>query len=118
MIIFTLEYYLRCRAFSHTCRIFQRALEIKRLKQQNQELARERENNARMQGKNASDHERAVAERKVKQQNDLQVSCHGLTRLPERSRVGKTPTKASRPNLLEKEQDAANKSDEHSELIQ
>lgn len=49
-------------------------MEIKRLKQKNQELARERENNARTQGKNSSNHERALAQRKQKQQHDLQVS--------------------------------------------
>lgn len=54
-----------------------RALEIKRLKQKNLELTRERENKARTEGKNASDHERAVAERKVKQQHCLQVGERG-----------------------------------------
>lgn len=51
----------------------QRAIEIKRLKQQNQELARARENDARAQGQNASNHERLLAERKSKQQQHLQV---------------------------------------------
>lgn len=50
-------------------------MEIKTLKQKNQELARERENNARTQGKNTSNHERALAQRKQKQQHDLQVSA-------------------------------------------
>ena len=55
-------------------RVFlQRAAEIKRLKQQNQELARARETSALAHGKNMSNHERAVAERKYKQQQDLQV---------------------------------------------
>lgn len=55
-------------------RVFvQRAAEIKRLKQQNQDLARARETSARAHGKDMSDHERAVAERKNKQQRDLQV---------------------------------------------
>lgn len=49
-------------------------MEIKRLKQKNLELARERENNARTQGKNSSNHERALAQRKQKQQHDLQVN--------------------------------------------
>lgn len=48
-------------------------MEIKRLKQQNQQLALERENNARTQGRNSSNHERALAQRKQKQQHDLQV---------------------------------------------
>lgn len=56
------------------CSPNQRALEIKRLKKQNQDLARTRENNARVQGKNASAHEKALAERKTKQYQDLQVN--------------------------------------------
>lgn len=48
-------------------------MEIKRLKQQNQQLALERENTARTQGRNSSNHERALAQRKQKQQHDLQV---------------------------------------------
>lgn len=59
--------------FPITSVVPQRALEIKRLKQQNQELARKRENTARMHGQNASNHERTVAERKLKQRNDLRV---------------------------------------------
>eukprot|EP00904_Undaria_pinnatifida_P006958 jgi/Undpi1/3392/HiC_scaffold_15.g06765.m1 len=55
-----------------------RAAEIKRLKQQNQDLARARETSARAHGKDMSDHERAVAERKNKQQRDLQSTKANL----------------------------------------
>lgn len=67
------KYDLVWRCTLRTRFLLQRAAEIKRLKQQNQELARARETSALAHGKNMTNHERAVAERKNKQQQDLQV---------------------------------------------